>query len=226
MRFLVPNQKVGGLIGTKGATINKLKERSGADLKVQHIETMPPDAMERILLMNGQLQNILSAQKLVQAHLDTLADINPGHMRGKYGSIPYGPPPPHYDYYEPPYHEYVPAPRPSRAPAPPQQYEAVDYGERAYIPAPLQPSTGETIPSHPGYYKPRGRGPIGGGYNPRTPSYTRGHSKSASNPRPPINPRGPPGIRPPMNPPGRSFRGYQEYDSHMYQVSLLFSSNR
>jgi len=74
VKMLVPNSKVGGLIGRKGAAINSIREKSGCTLKITREEDMPPGSTDRIVAISGAQARIELAQQLIIMRLN---EINP-----------------------------------------------------------------------------------------------------------------------------------------------------
>jgi len=67
IRWLVPNESCGFLIGKKGAGIHAINNESGAKVKVGHEEEMPPGSGERIVYIMGTKSANERAMQLIQA---------------------------------------------------------------------------------------------------------------------------------------------------------------
>mmetsp|Transcript_21524 Transcript_21524/g.59085 ORF Transcript_21524/g.59085 Transcript_21524/m.59085 type:complete len:334 (+) Transcript_21524:210-1211(+) len=69
LKILVSNRLVGGVIGKGGATINAIKEASGAKVKVSNNTEVFPGTTDRIILLSGSLNSILAAARMVAAEM-------------------------------------------------------------------------------------------------------------------------------------------------------------
>jgi len=69
VKILVQNKLAGGVIGKAGATINSIKEASGARVKVSNNQETFPGTNDRIILIQGSINTVLTASRLVVAEL-------------------------------------------------------------------------------------------------------------------------------------------------------------
>jgi len=69
VKILVQNKLAGGVIGKAGATINSIKEASGARVKVSSNTETFPGTNDRIILIQGSINAVLTASRLVVAEL-------------------------------------------------------------------------------------------------------------------------------------------------------------
>ena len=58
--LLVPNNKVGGLIGHKGAVISEFRTKSGAYVGVAKQTDMHVGSMDRVIIANGTFEQVPS----------------------------------------------------------------------------------------------------------------------------------------------------------------------
>jgi len=65
LKILVANKSAGSVIGKAGATINSIKETSGARVKVSSNQETFPGTSDRIVLMQGHAHSVLQAATLV-----------------------------------------------------------------------------------------------------------------------------------------------------------------
>ena len=67
LSFMVPNNKVGSIIGTSGSVIHQIRNDTGA-----HISISKPieGELERRVDVTGELENICNACKLIIQHLN------------------------------------------------------------------------------------------------------------------------------------------------------------
>eukprot|EP00286_Rhodomonas_abbreviata_P029778 CAMPEP_0181315042 /NCGR_PEP_ID=MMETSP1101-20121128/15151_1 /TAXON_ID=46948 /ORGANISM="Rhodomonas abbreviata, Strain Caron Lab Isolate" /LENGTH=364 /DNA_ID=CAMNT_0023422197 /DNA_START=157 /DNA_END=1251 /DNA_ORIENTATION=- len=69
IKLLVANKLAGGVIGKAGATINSIKEASGARVKVSSSTETFPGTNDRVVLIQGSINAVLTASRLVVAEL-------------------------------------------------------------------------------------------------------------------------------------------------------------
>jgi len=69
VKILVQNKLAGGVIGKAGATINSIKEASGARVKVSSSGETYPGTNDRVILIQGSINAVLTASRLVVAEL-------------------------------------------------------------------------------------------------------------------------------------------------------------
>eukprot|EP00750_Incisomonas_marina_P002418 INCI12295.1.p1 GENE.INCI12295.1~~INCI12295.1.p1 ORF type:complete len:496 (+),score=74.94 INCI12295.1:158-1645(+) len=74
LTLLVPNNKVGGLIGQKGAVINEIRAKSGANVALAKPDDMHVGSMDRVVTITGAFTQVQIAWALVS---ETLASIVP-----------------------------------------------------------------------------------------------------------------------------------------------------
>jgi len=65
LKILIANKSAGGVIGKAGATINAIKEQSGARVKVSSNQETFPGTNDRIILIQGGMGPVMMAARLV-----------------------------------------------------------------------------------------------------------------------------------------------------------------
>jgi transcription antitermination factor NusA-like protein len=72
LTVLVPNNKVGGLIGQKGAVINEFRALSGSQIGLAKPEDMNPGALDRVVTVTGDFTQVQRAWSLISQKLATI----------------------------------------------------------------------------------------------------------------------------------------------------------
>eukprot|EP00941_MAST-03F_sp_MAST-3F-sp1_P001482 g1482.t1 len=67
--LLVANNKVGGIIGLGGSTIDQIRQTSGAFIKVASQDETPPGVPDRLVTLKGSQENVDAAQQMITIQL-------------------------------------------------------------------------------------------------------------------------------------------------------------
>ena len=78
LKILIGNKSAGSVIGKAGATINSIKDTSGAKVKVSSNSETFPGTADRIVLISGKVETVLSAAKMVISEM--YRDPNSGRV--------------------------------------------------------------------------------------------------------------------------------------------------
>lgn len=69
LRFLVPNSLAGSIIGKGGIVISEFQSQSGSKIVLSRTTEFFPGTQERILMLNGTVNAILTALHLILSRL-------------------------------------------------------------------------------------------------------------------------------------------------------------
>lgn len=72
LTVLVPNNKVGGLIGQKGAAINEVRAQSGSQIGLAKPEDMNVGSLDRVVTVTGEFAQVQRAWLLISQKLATI----------------------------------------------------------------------------------------------------------------------------------------------------------
>ncbi|OSD08347.1 eukaryotic type KH-domain (KH-domain type I) [Trametes coccinea BRFM310] len=135
IKFMIPNSRMGSVIGKGGTKIKEIQEASGARLNAS--ETMLPGSTERLLSVSGVADAIHIATYYIGNILIEANERMPTTHNNSYRPSSYSAPPPSSSSRRPPYagSSYVPgyaaqAPYPSGGAAAPSQLQT----QQIYIP--------------------------------------------------------------------------------------------